>query len=146
MRASIPYSMKIALLVLAALLLILPAIASGQALTGVTPVTDSAPITYATIKANRAGISADKMLEASPLVRNDTVGSSHRVATRVKHVVVGGLLGILAGAAIGGGAGYWIDTRPNNDGMIPATYFLGIYGAIGGLVVGLITGAVLPVR
>jgi hypothetical protein len=137
--------MNFALLVLAASSLIVPATATGQALTALVSVTDSGSSAFATFKANRAGISANRTLEASPLVRNDTVGSTHR-GTRADHVVVGGALGILVGAAIGGGAGYWFDTRPNNDGMIPATYILGIYGAVGGLVLGLFTGLVWPVK
>ena len=137
--------MNITLPVLVASVLIVSQTIHGQALTSVTEIADSAPSAYATIKANRAGISEDKPLEAALLVPSDTARSRRRGA-RVKNVLVGGAVGILAGAAIGGSAGYWIDTRPNNDGMIPATAILGVYGAIGGLVLGLFTGLVWPVR
>ena len=139
--------MDIAPILLVASSLMLPGIATGQELTRGTPATDSIPIAYSTIKANRVGISSDRPLGEEPLrIRNDTAGSSSHAGARVEHAVIGGVAGTLAGAAIGGGYGAWIDAHATDDAMISATIFLGIVGAVAGLAVGLLAGATWPVK
>jgi hypothetical protein len=138
--------MKIAFLLLAASLA-LPVTVAGQALTSATPVENARPIPYATIEADRVGIRLNKPLdEASLRIRNDSARSGVHVVDHIRHAVIGGFFGTLAGAAIGAGSGAWIDAHYHGDVIIPATVVLGIYGTIGGLAVGLITGAIWPVR
>jgi hypothetical protein len=139
--------MNIALMLLAAPSLVLPGIATGQELARAATSIDSIPITYTTITANRAGMSSDRSPDEARLrTRNDSTRPSNHVGAHVQHAIVGGFLGTLAGAAIGGGAGAWIDAHPTNDAMFSATILLGIYGAIAGLVVGMLTGAIWPVK
>jgi hypothetical protein len=139
--------MNIVLMFFAASSLTLPGIATGQELTRAASGTDSIPIAYSTIKANRVGMSSDRPLGEEPLrIRNDTAGSSSHVGARVEHAVIGGVAGTLAGAVIGGGYGAWIDAHATDDAMISATIFLGIVGAIAGLAVGLLAGATWPVK
>jgi hypothetical protein len=138
--------MNISLMLLAVSSLFVPGIAAGQALTRVAPATDSNAISYSTIKANRAGVNSDQPLEEQSLrLRQDSTSSLH-IGDRIRHASIGGFVGTLAGAAIGGGYGAWIDAHPSDDQMISATILLGIYGAISGLAVGLLTGAVWPVN
>jgi hypothetical protein len=138
--------MKVALMLLAASSLIIPGIATGQGLARGTSSTDSIPTPYAAIKANRAGISSDRPLAEEMLrLRSDSTSSLH-IGARLRHASIGGFWGTLAGVAIGGGYGAWIDAHPSDDQMISATILLGIYCAIAGLAVGLLTGAVWPVN
>ena len=138
--------MKITFLLVAASLLLLPITVTGQASSGAPSAADSRTIDYIRTRANRVGINTDT-LDAAPLrIRNDSAGSGVHVVDHTRHAVIGGFLGTLAGAALGGGYGAWIDAHPADDAMFSATILLGIYGAIAGLAVGLITGAVWPVK
>lgn len=137
--------MTITLLLFAACAVLLPASMTGQEVAGALPGTDSAPIVFARSSVNRVGISTDRIDRGSSRIRNDSTEGVH-VVEHIRHAVIGGVLGTLAGAAVGGAAGLWIDTHPSDDAMIPATYILGFCGAIAGLAVGLITGAVWPVH
>lgn len=140
--------MKISLLVFIACFLIAPAAAIGQELTPVPSAHDSVSITYSAIRANRVGIGLDQSFEREPLrIRDDSTSGSRHVGTHVKHAVVGGLIGTLLGVAIGAGAGAMIDAHDTSgDNMFPASVFLGVGGGIAGLSIGLLVGALRPVR
>jgi hypothetical protein len=138
--------MTIKLLLIAASLLLLPATVTGQELAG-APAADSGTIAYARIKANRVGINTDTLDQVPLRVRGDSTGSGVHYADHYRHAVIGGFFGALGGAAIGGAAGAWIDAHPTtDDAMFSATALLGIYGAIGGLVLGLLIGVAWPVK
>ena len=137
--------MKIALQVLAALLLIVPAIAGGQALTDVAPVADSTPGAYATIKANRAGLSADERIKAPPLVRGDPTLFGHNLGPRLRHAGIGVGVGGLAGAVIGVAVGARMDSQSGDD-FLSAPVLMGLIGASGGLALGAIIGFLWPVK
>lgn len=139
------YRMKITFLLVAASSVLFPITVTGQASSGAPSATDSGAIVYARIKANRVGINTDTLDQVSLRIRNDSTSSGVHVVDHIRHAVIGGFFGTLGGAAIGAGVGAWADAH-SSDGMIPATAILGIYGAIAGLAVGLITGAVWPVK
>ena len=138
------YRMKITVLLVAASSLLLPITVTAQELSAPSEL-DSGAIVYARIKANRVGINTDTLDQVSLRIRNDSTTSGVHVVDHIRHAVIGGFFGTLGGAAIGAGVGAWADAH-SSDGMIPATAILGIYGAIAGLAVGLITGAVWPVK
>ena len=139
--------MNINRLLIAASLLLPPVTVTGQELTGASVAGDSGTIAYARTKANRLGITTDT-LEPGPLrVRDDSTGSGIHYADHYRHAVIGSFFGALGGAAIGGAAGAWIDAHPTtDDAMFSATALLGIYSAIGGLVLGLLIGVAWPVK
>lgn len=75
-RTSPMCSMKIALLLLAATSFSCPVTATGQALTSATRVENAQTIPYATIEADRMGVSPNKPLdEASLRIRSDSTRS-----------------------------------------------------------------------
>jgi hypothetical protein len=138
--------MRITFLLVAAFSLLPPIRVKGQELSGAPSAADSGTTDYIRRRANRVGMNTDT-LDAAPLrIRNDSAGSGLHVDDHIRHAAIGGFFGTLAGAAIGGGYGAWIDAHPADDAMFSATILLGIYGAIAGLAVGLITGAVWPVK
>lgn len=139
--------MNITLLLLAACPIILPESISAQELNGGSTAVDSGTITYVRIKANRIGVNTDTIDVVTPRIRTDSAGSGIHYADHYRHAVIGGFFGALGGAAIGGAAGAWIDAHPTtDDAMFSATALLGIYGAIGGLVLGLLIGVAWPVK
>jgi hypothetical protein len=137
--------MRITLLLFAACTVMLQASMTGQELTNAPSATGSGTIANVRIKANRVGINSDTLGQVPLRIRSDSAGPGVHVVDHIRHAVIGGFWGGLGGAAIGAGIGAWADAH-TNDGMIPATAILGIYGAIGGLALGLLTGAVWPVR
>jgi hypothetical protein len=146
-RASITCSMKITLRLLTAISLVVPEFASGQTPIPVTRASDSIPIAYTGLKANRAGISSGYNSEEQHLqIQRDSGARNIHVGARIQHGLVGALVGTLAGLVIGGGIGAAIDSKPRGDAMFPATPFLAAYGGIAGLAGGLLVGAVWPVR
>lgn len=136
--------MKIALLLLAATSFSCPVTATGQALTSATRVENAQTIPYATIEADRVGVSPNKPLdEASLRIRSDAFRV--HVVDHYRHAVIGGFFGLLGGAAIGAAAGAVADARAD-EVMVPATAIGAIYGGVGGLVLGLLIGVAWPVR
>jgi hypothetical protein len=139
--------MNITILLFAACAIILPESMTAQDLSSGSTAVDSGTIAYVRIKANRIGISTDTIDVTTPRARTDSVASGIHWADHYRHTVIGGFFGALGGAAIGGAAGAWIDAHPTtDDAMFSATALLGIYGAIGGLVLGLLIGVAWPVR
>jgi hypothetical protein len=138
--------MSITLVIFAACSIILPPALTAQELRG-APSTDSGTIAYARITANRVGINTDTIDVSTPRIRSDSTGSGIHFADHYRHAVIGGFFGALGGAVIGGAAGAWVDTHPTtDDAMFSATALLGIYGAIGGLALGLLIGVAWPVK
>ncbi|HVS61093.1 MAG TPA: hypothetical protein VHE82_10420 [Gemmatimonadaceae bacterium] len=136
--------MKIALTLLAAYSLIVPGITTGQAPTRVPITSDSVPIIYAVIKADRAGITADRSQRL--LIRLDSAKSDIHIGVHIKNAFVGGLIGTFAGLGIGAGVGALIDSHGTGDATFPATLLLAYWGAIWGLAAGLLVGAIWPVK
>jgi hypothetical protein len=138
--------MNITVVIFVACSIILPPGLTAQELTS-APSTDSGPIAYVKIKANRIGINSDTIDVVTPRIRSDSTGSGIHFADHYRHAVIGGFFGALGGAAIGGAAGAWIDAHPTaDDAMFSAAALLGIYGAIGGLALGLLIGVASPVK
>jgi hypothetical protein len=138
--------MNISLLLLAAPMFVLPVTMTGQE-RAAPSATDSRTIAYVRIKANRIGINTDTIDVVTPHARSDTVASGIHWADHYRHTVIGGFFGALGGAAIGGAVGAWSDAHPTTDDvMFSAAALLGIYGAIGGLVLGLLIGVAWPVK
>jgi hypothetical protein len=134
-------------LLLFACSIILPASTTAQELSGAPTGADSGTIVYARISANRIGINTDTIDVSTPRIRSDSTESGIHFADHYRHAVIGGFFGALGGAVIGGAAGAWIDTHPTtDDAMFSATALLGIYGAIGGLALGLLIGVAWPVK
>jgi hypothetical protein len=126
---------------------ILPTSMTAQELSGAPAGTDSGTIVYAKISANRIGINSDTIDVATRRIRTDSTESGIHFADHYRHAVIGGFFGALGGAVIGGAAGAWIDAHPTtDDAMFSATALLGIYGAIGGLALGLLIGVAWPVK
>ena len=134
-------------LMLVALCLIAPAVVTGQGLAPATSIPESGPAPYVTIAANRAGIAVGNPLSSeSAGVKLDSLGPEGPVGAHIRHTIVGGFLGALAGVAIGAGSGAWIDAHSSGDATFPASLVFGVYGGIAGLTVGLLTGAFWPVK
>jgi hypothetical protein len=107
---------------------------------------DSPPIVYATIEADRAGMSDRDSGGPQTPAPPDSAKSGAHVGAHITHALVGGILGSLSGLAIGAAVGGWIDAHSNGENMMPAFMLLGTGGAIGGLAIGLLVGAVWPVK
>jgi hypothetical protein len=135
--------MKIVLALLITSVVAVSRTAFGQTSTDGSVGRDSLAV-YATIKTNRAGINPEAFAGPRLHFDHDSVASPRR--SRGEHVLIGGFIGVLTGLAIGGGVGLWIDTHPSGDAMIPATPLLGGFGAVVGLVTGLLAGAIWPVK
>jgi hypothetical protein len=138
--------MKSALILFTVSSLTIPRIAPGQTPVSVSVGRDSLPIVYATIEADRAGMSdrdsGGRQTPAPP----DSAKSGAHVGAHITHALVGGILGSLSGLAIGAAVGGVMDAHSNGETMIPAFMVLGAGGAIGGLAIGLLVGAVWPVK
>jgi hypothetical protein len=138
--------MHITLLLFAACSIILPESVTAQELSGGSTALDSGTIAYVRIKANRLGINTDTIDVVTPRTRSDSAASGIHFVDHYRHAVIGGFFGGLAGAAIGAGVGAIADAHPTDDAMFSAAALLGIYGAIGGLVLGLLIGVAWPVK
>jgi hypothetical protein len=137
--------MNMTLLLFAACSIILPDSMIAQEVSGGSTAVDSGTIAYVRISAHRIGINTDTLDQVPLRIRNDSTNSGVHVVDHIRHAVIGGFFGTLGGAAIGAGIGAWADAH-SSDATVLATAVLGIYGAISGLAIGLITGAVWPVK
>jgi hypothetical protein len=138
---------NIILLLFVACSIILPASMTAQDLSRSPARADSGTIVYAKIRTNRIGINSDTIDVATRRIQTDSTESGIHFADHYRHAVIGGFFGALGGAVIGGAAGAWIDAHPTtDDAMLSATALLGIYGAIGGLALGLLIGVAWPVK
>jgi hypothetical protein len=137
--------MKILLLILSASAFVQPILAGAQSLNIDLQATDSVPPIYALVKTHRAGISSEQLQNRQGKITRadpDTSGAG----ARVFHALNGAIFGTLGGAAVGGVIGMVIDSHPAEDAMIPATPLLAGFGAIVGLVIGTVVGAVWPTK
>jgi hypothetical protein len=138
--------MKSALIILTASSLIIPRIAPGQTPVSISARRDSLPIVYATIEADRAGMSDRDSGRWQTPAPPDSAKSGAHVGAHIMHALVGGVLCSLSGLAIGAAVGGVMDAHSNGENMFPAFMLLGAGGAIGGLAIGLLVGAVWPVK
>jgi hypothetical protein len=100
-------------------------------------------------KSNRAGITSAGLTREPLTNRSDSIKPQSRGSggARIVHTIVGGFLGTLAGAGLGAGVGAVVDSRAKgSDAMIPGSVILGFYGAVLGLVSGLVVGVLWPVH
>jgi hypothetical protein len=136
--------MKIAILTFCALGIVQPVFAVAQTPSIDLQATDSVPSVYALVKTHRAGISNELQNGQGKIARAEPDTSGANAGARVFHAVNGAILGTLGGAAVGGVIGMVIDSHPADDAMIPATPLLAGFGAIVGLVIGIVVGAFWP--
>jgi hypothetical protein len=133
--------MKVTLSILTALTFVVPIVGGAQSPASHSQSIDSAPVLM--VKANRAGISNERLKRDQPSIIPAAIDTSSRVS-RGRLVESGAILGILSGAGVGAVIGLVID--PAADTMIGATPFLAAFGAAIGLITGLLLGLVMPTR
>lgn len=123
-------------------------VANAQSLSTDAPPGKSGPLIFALAATNRAGMSSEELKNGQyPIVRSESDTSQVHIATHLVHALVGTVTGTLGGAVLGAAIGYMIDIHSRGgDAIIPATYVLGLYGAIGGAAVGLVVGALWPTK
>lgn len=139
--------MKTMLATLTALAFSLPVVAKAQSLSPDASPADSAQLIFALVNTNRAGISSEELKNGQyPIGRSEPDTSHSNVGPHAIHALVGTVTGTLGGAVLGAAIGYYIDTHNCGGATVPATYFLGVLGGIGGAAVGLVVGAFWPTK
>jgi len=139
--------MKSLLAFLAAPLLI-SNIALSQSVATVPSLSDSAPVILALTRSHVVGFTTKRAVDSQRLRADpDSARPSLHLPTRLGHSLPGGFIGGLAGAVLGAAVGGIVQARDTSgEAMVSAVMIFGLYGAIGGTGVGLITGFLWPVH
>ncbi len=122
--------------------------ALAQSVATLAPPADSAPFVLGLTRSSVVGFAPERAMDSQRLRADpDSARPSLRLQTRLGHSLAGGFIGGIVGAALGAGVGGIVQARDTSgDAMVSAVMILGIYGAIGGTGLGLITGFLWPVH